>query len=219
MKKNKILWLIPIVLLIVLPACSPAVSSVDTFAIYTAAANTVQAELTNAALLTPSPTATATVTETPPPTPEFTPTSQFSLTPQVSATTGQLMDKADFVGQSVADQTNFTPGTSFRVTWTLRNVGPTEWTTLYSLKFIGGDQMGAVAAVALAKNVKYNENGEITVDFIAPTTLGAKKSNWCLYNSSNQCFYPVFIEIVVVAGSATTPLPSITPTVGVTPTT
>jgi len=219
MRKNRILWLIPIALLILLPACSPAVSTLDTFAIYTAAANTVQAELTNAALLTPSPSATATVTETAPPTPEISPTSQFSPTPQVTATTGQLMDKGDFVGQSVADQTNFTPGTSFRVVWTLRNVGPTEWTNLYSLKFIGGDQMGAVASVVLTKNVKYNETAEITVDFVAPTTLGAKKSNWCLYNASNQCFYPVFIEIVVVAGSATTPTPSTTPTTGVTPTT
>jgi hypothetical protein len=215
MWKNKLVWLIPIVLMMLLPACSPATSSLDTFAIYTAAANTVQAELTNAALLTPSPTSTATATEPPPPTPEFTPTSQFSPTPQVTATTGQLMDKGDFVGQSVADQTNFTSGTSFRVVWTLRNVGPTEWTTLYSLKFIGGDQMGAVAAVALNKNTKYNETAEFTVDFVAPATLGAKKSNWCLYNASNQCFYPVFIEVVVVAGSATTPAP----TSGVTPTT
>jgi hypothetical protein len=215
MNKNKLVWLIPILLVALLPACSPAESTVDTFAIYTAAANTVQAELTNAALLTPSPSATATVTVTVPPTAEASPTLQFSLTPAVTATTGQLMDKGDFVGQSVADQTNFTAGTNFRVVWTLRNVGPTEWTSLYSLKFIGGDQMGALAAVALTKNAKYNETVEIGVDFIAPATLGAKKSNWCLYNASNQCFYPVYIEIIVVAGSATTP----SPTTGVTPTT
>jgi hypothetical protein len=81
------------VILAILPACSKAVPTVDTYAIYTAAANTVQAELTNAALLTPSPTATATATETPPPTPDFTTTPQFSATPQMTATTGQLMDK------------------------------------------------------------------------------------------------------------------------------
>ena len=90
------------------------------FAIYTAAANTVQAELTNAALLTPSATATLPATETPTPTLNISPTPQFSLTPAITATTGQLMDKAEFIQQSVADNTNFTAGTTFRVVWTLR---------------------------------------------------------------------------------------------------
>ena len=210
MIKKRLLWLIPIVLLAILPACSTAVPTVDTYAIYTAAANTVQAELTNAALLTPSPTATATATETPPPTPDFTATPQFSATPQMTATTGQLMDKAEFVGQSVADQTNFTVGTAFRVVWTLRNVGPTEWTGQYSIRYLSGDQMGAVSSVPLGKNAKFNESTEIAVDFVAPATLGAKTSNWCLYNASNQCFYPFFIQIVVVAGSASAPTATVT---------
>jgi len=212
MIKKRLLWLIPIVLLAILPACSTAVPTVDTYAIYTAAANTVQAELTNAALLTPSPTATATATETPPPTPDFTFTPQFSVTPQVTATQGQLMDKAEFIGQSVADQTNFTAGTAFRVVWTLRNVGPTVWTNQYSIRYLSGDQMGAVSSVPLSKNAKYTESMEIAVDFVAPATLGAKTSNWCLYNASNQCFYPFYIQIVVVAGSATAPTATITPT-------
>lgn len=204
MTKRKLLWFIPVLLLVLLPACSPAVSTQDTYAIYTAAANTVQAELTNAALLTPSATATATITETPPPTPDYSPTPEFSVTPQASATTGQLMDKAEFVGQSIADRTNFPPNSPFRVVWTLRNVGPTTWTNQYSLRFIGGDQMGAVSSVALTKDAKYNETTEIGVDFIAPATLGAKTSNWCLYNASNQCFYPVFIEVVVASGTGST---------------
>ncbi|MBN2256816.1 MAG: hypothetical protein JW704_03205 [Anaerolineaceae bacterium] len=210
MTKTNWIWLIPIVLLAILPACSGGESTIDTFAIYTAAANTVQAELTNAAVLTPSSTATEMPTETPTPTPEFTATLEFSPTPQATATTGQLLDMADFVGQSVADQTTFTPGTAFRVVWTLRNVGPTEWTNLYSIKFLSGDQMSAAAAVPLTQNVKYNESAEVGVDFITPATLGAKTSNWCLYNASNQCFYPFFIQIVVVDASASTATPTIT---------
>jgi hypothetical protein len=212
MTKKILLWLIPMVMLAILPACSPSSPTVDTYAIYTAAANTVQAELTNAALLTPSLTATETATETPPPTPDFTPTSQFSATPQVTATTGQLMDKAEYVGQSVADNTNFTAGTAFKVVWTLRNIGPTEWTTQYSVRFLSGDQMGAVSSIPLTAIVKYNESAEISVDFTAPATLGAKTSNWCLYNASNQCLYPFFIQIVVVAGSTAAPTLTVTPT-------
>ena len=203
MKIKRHLWLIPMVMLALLPACSPAATAtLDTYAIYTAAANTVQAELTNAALLTPSATATMSATETPTPTPDFTPTSQFSATPAITATTGQLMDKAEFVQQSVADNTNFTSGTTFRVIWTLKNIGPTEWTDQYSIRFLSGDQMGAVSSVPLTKIVKYTESGEFAVDFIAPATLGAKTSNWCLYNASNQCFYPFYIQIVVVTTSS-----------------
>jgi hypothetical protein len=208
---KKIIWLIPMILLASLPACAPAEPTVDAYAIYTAAANTVQAELTSAALLTPSPTATATATETAPPTAEFTATPQFSPTPQMTATTGQLMDKAEFVDQSVADNTNFTAGTTFRVVWTLKNIGPTEWTDQYSVRFLSGDQMGAVSSVAFSKNYRYNESAQIAVDFIAPATLGAKTSNWCLYNASNQCFYPFFIQIVVVTGS-TASTATVTPT-------
>jgi hypothetical protein len=211
MKIKRILWLIIAVIMVSLPACSPATPTVDTLAIYTAAANTVQAELTNAALLTPSPTATMEATETPSPTPDFSPTPQFSATPQITATTGQLMDKAEFVGQSVADNTNFTIGTAFRVVWTLKNIGPTEWTDQYSVRFLSGDQMGAVASLALTENVKYNEAAEIAVDFVAPSTIGAKTSNWCLYNASNQCFYPFYIQIVVVTGSSAATA-TITPT-------
>jgi hypothetical protein len=210
MKNNRILWFIPAVLLAILPACSPAVSTQDTYAIYTAAANTVQAELTNAALLTPSATATGTATETPLPTPDYSPTPEFSLTPLATATTGQLMDKAEFVGQSIADRTNFPPNSPFRVVWTLRNVGPTTWTNQYSLRFIGGNQMGAVSSVPLTTDASYNETTEIGVDFTAPATLGATTSNWCLYNASNQCFYPVFIEIVVASGTGSTPAVTVT---------
>lgn len=213
---KRLIWLFPMVLLVILPACSSATPTVDTYAIYTAAANTVQAELTNAALLTPSPTATISATETPSPTINFTSTPQFSSTPQVTATTGQLMDKAEFVGQSVADNTNFTTGTTFRVTWTLKNIGPTEWNDQYSIRFLSGDQMGAVSSVPLAKTVKYNESAEFGVDFVAPATLGAKTSNWCLYNASNQCFYPFYIQIVVVTGS-TAATATVTLTVAPTP--
>jgi hypothetical protein len=201
MKIKRFVWLIPMVLLAILPACSPATPTVDTYAIYTAAANTVQAELTNAALLTPSATETLPATETPSPTPNFTPTPQFSVTPAITATTGQLMDKAEFVQQSVADNTNFTAGTTFRVVWTLKNIGPTEWSDQYSIRFLSGDQMNAVSSVQLTKVIKYAESGEFAVDFIAPATLGAKTSNWCLYNASNQCFYPFYIQIIVVTGS------------------
>jgi hypothetical protein len=210
MNKSKWYWLIPILMLAILPACSSGEPTVDTFAIYTAAANTVQAELTNAALLTPSPTVTEMPTETLQPTVEFTATLQFSPTPEATATTGELMDKAEFVGQSIADQTTFTAGTSFRVVWTLKNVGPTEWTSLYSIKFLSGDQMSAAASVPLIQNVKYNESAEIGVDFLTPATLGAKTSNWCLYNASNQCFYPFYIQIVVVDSLASTTAPTVT---------
>jgi hypothetical protein len=69
--------------------------------------------------------------------------------------------------------------------------------------------------VPLGKNAKFNESTEIAVDFVAPATLGAKTSNWCLYNASNQCFYPFFIQIVVVAGSAA--VPTATATISATP--
>jgi hypothetical protein len=154
-------------------------------------------------------------TETLEPTPEFTATLQFTLTPRVTATIGVLMDKAEWNSQTVEDGTEEPIGTAFHVTWTFRNVGPTEWTNQYSIVFKNGDQMGALPSIPLSKNVKYTETIDVSADFVAPATLGAKTSNWCLTNASNQCFYPFFIQIVVVAGSAG--VPTATATITATP--
>jgi hypothetical protein len=62
----------------------------------------------------------------------------------------------------------------------------------------------------MTKNsAQYNDSVDFAVDFTAPASLGAKQSRWCLYNSSNQCFYPFWIDIVIVAGAAN---PGVTPT-------
>jgi hypothetical protein len=194
----------------------------DPQAIYTSAAKTVGAELTQSGALTPSATFTTTITETETTVPTSVTVAPTVNTPTLAATQpsigtptiANVPDKAEFVSQAVADGTKFNPGNTIAMKWVIKNIGTTTWTTAYTAKFYAGDQMSAAPTFAFTQAIKPGDTIEVAVNFTAPNSLGKKSSIWVLQNANGINFYPFYLNIEIVAAPPTkTPVPpTITPT-------
>ena len=171
----------------------------------TAAVSTVHTELTRVAELTPTATITPSPTHTATPTEEVTlePTQPVPTATQPEPTTAVSPDRAEFVSQSVADNSKFPPGTYFAVTWRMKNVGTSTWNTSYQLRHFSGDSLGAAPTIKFPKEVKPGEQVDLLVDMKAPMTGGAFQSTWVLTNDQGVNFFPVYI-IIEVSGAAVT---------------
>ena len=200
--KITVLWIGIVLLSIILSACRQAEPVLDVDAQRTAFAQTadVQASLTAAAQPTP--------TETPVPSPTFTPTEIPTSTPILSPTPSEPVDQPPGNGNDVAiwlandppDNTKFSPGETFTVTWTIENIGSSTWSTNYYVEFASGEQMEADEKSFLPYPVPPEKNVQISIDFVAPSSLGAKRSNWKLFNANDNAFYDFYIVIEVVEG-------------------
>ncbi len=179
-------------------------------------AMTVQAEITQNALLTPSPTATFTPTVTP----TITPTPTLSgATPTPTATRGIVTnpssgDGATYVADvTIPDGTVVTAGSTFVKTWTVQNTGKTTWTKDYQLIYLDG-VIGAnnLQAVKLTAPVAPGGTVDISVTFIAPQVNGTYISYWKMYSAAGYAFGDA-LNVQFVVGT-----PSGTATVGPTAT-
>jgi len=213
MNRRNLRWISLIALaVLVLFACDFATpkspDSVDTSAIYTQAAHTLIAQLTEGAVQTtgtaealPPPSETAPPSETPVPSstpiPEDTPTpepTQTSLiapvTPATLAPSGTSVpcNAAKFVDETVADGTQFSPGTEFTKTWQIQNSGTCTWSTGYSLVYVKGDPMGDLKVMVLPEIVKPNQTVNISIDLVAPTKTGVAQGWWMLQDTSGNRF-------------------------------
>lgn len=227
--KTKRFWLLLTALTLfsmILSACGSGEPGVDVDAQRTGFAQTadVQATMTAEALPTATPTVEPTATWTP--TPQATPT--LSGTEAEAETDGEApteaepttapsggSDSARWMANDPPDNTNFSPGEEFTVTWTLENSGSSTWSTSYYIQFASGAQMGVVedTKVYLPYPVPPNTNVQISVDFIAPDEAGEKRSNWKLYNAAGNAFYDFYVTIdVVPPGETEEPKPTPTET-------
>lgn len=197
--------------------------------IYTAAAQTADARLTQIFLSTPSATPV-------PPTPTFDPTqtaaaqtasamltqlATVALTPQgtpintaiPTIPAGPSGDRSTYVSDvTIPDGTVLAPGAAFVKTWKLQNIGTTSWNTSYTLVFISGDQMGTVASVPLTQSVAPGQQVDVSVNMVAPSTAGKYQGYWKMKNASGQLFNDsVYVLITVGSGGAIPTTPSGTP--------
>lgn len=216
---RKILALVAIGLgLLVLSACSSAeptsTPTPDLDPFRTEVAATVFAQVTQALAQTPS------VTPIPSPTATLAPTSTATLTApsatptlSVSGTPGEeTTNRAEWVSQSVADGTVFTPGESFTITWQLRNVGTSTWTTDYLFRFFSGNAFGAPEEIPLGQEVAPGQTVDISVSMTAPNTPGEYRSDWVMADESASNFnQPVFLEITVANPATATATPTVAP--------
>ncbi len=216
MKTIKITGTIAIVITIaslLLSACgaaAPATPTTDPGAVYTMAAATVQAQLTQAAAANPT-AVPPTETPLPPPTvaPTVAPTQEQALQPTLpfaaaapTAAAGSVNglnpfmaptqssaaaagfkvgDYAEFQYNVPADLTVYAPGEPFQLEVGFKNVGSVTWTPEYSLVFIGGDQMSGITSVPLKAAVKPGEKAIFNIDQKAPGEPGRKyTTRWAL---------------------------------------
>jgi hypothetical protein len=200
--------------LLVLTACNfPGNSTQPTLSpelIYTAAAQTLTAQQTQAAQGTPivlpistsvvvvaSPTSPVVILPTNtrlPPTntavPTNTPLPTNTPIPPTATPIPIPCDRAQFVKDvTVPDNTEVATGATFIKTWRLKNNGSCTWTSGYTLYFNNGDAMSGPASAQLTNGtVPPGSTVDISVTLIAPNTSGTYKGNWRLRNTGGTSF-------------------------------
>jgi hypothetical protein len=210
---------------------APASPTINPDLIYTAAAQTADARLTqifqstpSATPVTPSPTFDATQTAAAQTAiamltqvADLTPTQTVQAT-ATQAAPGPTGDNAAFVADvTIPDGTVISPGAAFTKTWRLQNAGTTTWTASYSLAFISGEQMGTITSVPISQSVAPGAQIDVSVDMVAPNNVGSYQGYWKMKNGSGQFFNDsVYVLITVGSGGATQPAYTSTP--GATPT-
>lgn len=110
-------------------------------------------------------------TQQPPAQQTTTPAGLPTVTPPVPAAvftvqagptaTPQPCNKAQFLTETIPDDTEFSSGEAFTKSWTFKNAGTCTWNTNYKLVFTSGEVMGGPASVKLSKSVAPND--QITI--------------------------------------------------------
>ncbi len=189
-------------------------------AVYTQAAQTVQAALTaQGPRTTPTqppaavPTVSVPTQALPPSNPTQAPPPTNPTQPAPAPTsTIKVDDAAQFVSQSPSDGTSIPAGQAFKTVWTLKNVGKTTWTTQYHLRPFIQINFGGPAQVFLPKEVKPGEEVSIEVPMVAPDSLGEQKTIWVLTNTAGVNFFPLDLTIKIITAPTATPKPNLTAT-------
>jgi hypothetical protein len=211
--------------LLLLSACSASTPTstptLDLNPIRTEVASTVLAQVTQALALTPSATLIPSTTAALAPSSTPAQTATASTGPQATLASGTPgatpTDLAEWVSQSVADGTVFTPGETFTVTWRLKNVGTSTWTASYLFRFYSGNAFGAPQEILLGQEVAPGETVDISIPMKAPTTLGDYRSDWVMSGEFRSNFKdPVFLEITVARPATPTPITTATATAATT---
>ncbi|HEX6304778.1 MAG TPA: NBR1-Ig-like domain-containing protein [Anaerolineales bacterium] len=191
----------------------PAQPSIpDTGALYTQAAQTVIAQITEAAPVatmtsisvsatntavppsnTPEPTATPTevptgtptASQVPPtntPVPTNTPTRTPTPTP-IPCLWAKFVDDV-----TVEEDTIFTSNAIFTKIWLVRNMGTCTWNDEFDLVFDGGDRMGPKVFDFPDGRVRPGESVEISAELTAPDDEGRQRSFWMLKSDRGDVF-------------------------------
>ncbi len=186
------------------PAPQAAAPNVETIVAATYAAIAAQTEAAKPpATVTPFNTPTATLTKLPPTvTPTFTPifilpsaTASKTLTPPPTATPSRFACR--FISQSPKNGVVVKPGSAFKWTWEVTNIGQEEWIAVdVKYFYLSGDKFHEKASRGLPHNVQIGKSVTLTANMIAPTTPGTYVTTWALRRHS-QIFCDVRLEIIV----------------------
>jgi hypothetical protein len=185
-----------------LPQSQPPANSDPNLA-FTAAAQTVAAQLTKSVL------STDTATSLPPLPPSITLTSVPTLTsqaptiqpPTVPQTSTQECDKAQFIDDiTYPDNSILSQEQLFTKTWRIKNIGTCSWTPSYTMAFSNGEQMSGPSVQALTGNVNPGQTVDISANLKAPSANGTHTGYWKLRNASGVTFTQFYVQIKVQGG-------------------
>jgi hypothetical protein len=183
--------------LVVLSACNlPSAATQtadDPSLLYTAAAETVSAQLTVVPGATQAVLPSATLppdgaVNTLPPSATPNPTGT-----QIATTATNIpvpCNRASFVEDvNYPDDTEVPVSTNFQKTWRLKNTGTCNWDSSYALVFVRGDSMGGPAAQQFTTgSVAPGQLIDVSVNLIAPSTTGTYQGYWQLRNGAGTLF-------------------------------
>lgn len=203
MTKTTRLASIFLVLLVGLSACNLPSNVTPTQGadiVLTSAAQTVEVNMTQAAILNPPtvpPTGTANFLTS---TLAVSTTSAASTSPPPT----QTCDVAQFIDDvTIPDGTTLKPNETFTKTWRFRNAGTCSWTPSYAVVFSSGDSMNGPVTQALTGNVNPGQTVDISVELTAPAAAGSYKGFWKLRNAAGVHFSQFYVDIKVQAATAT----------------
>ncbi len=193
-----------IVILIIaslLAACgsqSGATPTVDVNAMYTAAAGTFVAEITQTAAAftsTPQPTATDM------PTADAASSNPIATDTQPAPPTEAVCDDAVFVRDAtIPDGYNqLTPGQEFTKTWVLKNTGTCTWTADYQVVYGGYvDQMNGKLSNRIGVVVPPQAEIEVSIILVAPALSGEYAGYWRMANAAGSPFGEFFSVNIII---------------------
>jgi hypothetical protein len=194
------------------PTVPTSTPTIDLNPFRTEVAATVLAQVTRALASTPSITPVASPTATTPapstPTPEVTGSPSGSATAAATSGTPTAVtdNHAQWVSQSIADDTVFAPGETFTMSWRLKNTGKTTWTAAYLLRYFSGETFGASKEIVIGQEVPPGGEIEISIPMKAPARPGNFRSDWVMSSENRTNFKePVFLKIKVAAPVTPTP--------------
>ena len=184
-----------------------ATPTIDPLVVMTDVAGTIQAEITQSALLTPSATIEPPPTTTPLPIPTqpltSAPTIPANATGAAPALPAESPDKALFIEDvTYPDGTTVWIGEKFTKTWIIENNGTTTWNTSYYLVYWDGEPIMCDEEdlfIFIENPVEPNNQVTLSIRITAPHTFGTYHNYFRMANGEGQAFGdPLFIEIKVV---------------------
>jgi len=189
---------------------------------YTAAAMTVEAQVTSTlpATATPFPTALPTLYVVPTSLP-VSPTMQSVTSSYTSYSTANGCNDASYVSDvTIPDGTVLAPGESFTKTWAFQNTGTCDWDEDYLIIFSSGTAMDG-DTTEIDQEVLVGSTGSISVYLTAPSTEGTYVGYWRMADSDGTAFGEAVYVMIVVSDDAAivTPTPTTEETTDATSTT
>ena len=182
-----------LIVAILLAACGSqagATPTLDVNAMYTAAASTFVAEITQtAAAFTPIPQPTATDMPT-----AAVPSTPGATDPPPAPPTQAVCDDAVFVRDATIPDgyDQLTPGQEFTKTWELKNTGTCTWTADYQIVYGYSDQMNGKLSNRIGVEVPPQATVELSITLVAPAVSGEYTGVWRMANAAGVPFGEFF---------------------------
>ena len=180
-------------------AAAPAEPTVDPNVIFTQVAETVMVSMTQTSeamppTATPEPTATTAPTQPPAPTADInqeqTPPQGQQAAPTISmgpTPTVQLFgDVAKWNTQSPLDGKIFKTAEEFTFHVCMQNVGSTDWTTGFYLKYIDGNKVCWNNKVNVGDTVEPGDKWCFDLGCTAPSSPGSYTTYWFMYDADGN---------------------------------
>lgn len=157
-------------------------------------------------------------------TPSSTPTPRSSATPTIDQTAVFLEDCRD--GAELVDTFTYgnprfgsaPTGSTFSVSWVLRNSGACPWPPDLNWTYQDGTEFGVTGPVPVDAPLTAGEMVTLTADLVAPNTVNTFESTWRLVEETGEGFAdPLTFSIAVYAPATETPAPTATSAATATP--
>jgi hypothetical protein len=122
----------------------------------------------------------------------------WAATPTLTPTEGCAFGSQYVADVTIPDGAALNPGEGFVKTWRVRNSGTCDWGEGYELVFLSGARMDGPESVPLPA-VPAGEEGDISVDLVAPSTPGLHAGTWRVRPRGGESFGTSLTVVIEVA--------------------